>query len=331
MNFKSYLIEKNYSQISKIKSILFYGENIGLKKHFKKLIKTYNKEVKIITFLQDDILNDENVLFNELNNLSLFEEKKILFIENANDKIFKILEDYLDDNLNFQLYFFSDILEKKSKLRNYFEKSKIYGSIPCYADTSITIQRIIQDELKNFQGLTSVNLNIILESCNNDRIKVYNEINKIITFFQDKKITTENLSKLVNLPRIDDFNYLRDEAIKGNKAETNRLLNSTIIDQDRGVYYLSLINLRFYKLIDILNIKKRDNNLESVINAIKPPIFWKDKQNIIDQVKMWNIEKIQSVLKKLFDLEITFKSNGNINKGLLVKKLLVDVCNLASS
>jgi len=68
-----------------------------------------------------------------------------------------------------------------------------------------------------------------------------------------------------------------------------------------------------------------------VVNAIKPPIFWKDKQNIIDQVKMWNIEKIQSVLKKLFDLEITFKSNGNINKGLLVKKLLVDVCNLASS
>ena len=68
-----------------------------------------------------------------------------------------------------------------------------------------------------------------------------------------------------------------------------------------------------------------------MINTIKPPIFWKDKQNIIDQVKMWNIEKIQSVLKKLFDLEITFKSNGNINKGLLVKKLLVDVCNLASS
>ena len=184
MNFKSYLIEKNYSQISKIKAILFYGENIGLKKHFKRLIRTYNKEVKIITFLQDDILNDENVLFNELNNLSLFEEKKILFIENANDKIFKILESYLDSNLNFQLFFFSDILEKKSKLRNYFEKSRIYGSIPCYADTSITIQRIVQDELKNFQGLTSVNLNIILESCNNDRIKVYNEINKIITFFE---------------------------------------------------------------------------------------------------------------------------------------------------
>ena len=331
MNFKSYLIEKNYSQISKIKSILFYGENIGLKKHFKRLIKTYNKEVKIITFLQDDILNNESVFFNEINNLSLFEEKKIFFIENANDKIFKILEDYLDSNLDFQLIFFSEILEKKSKLRNYFEKSKIYGSIPCYADTSITIQRIIKDELKDFQGLSSVNLNIILESCNNDRIKVYNEINKIITFFEDKKITTENLSKLVNSPRIDDFNYLRDEAIKGNKNEMNRLLNSTIIDQDRGVYYLSLINLRFYKLIDILNIKKRDNNLESVINGIKPPIFWKDKQNIIDQLKMWDIKKIQSVLKSLFDLEKTFKSNANIDKNVLIKKILIDVCNLASS
>ena len=331
MNFKSYLIEKDYLQIAKIKSILFYGENIGLKKNFKKLIKTNNNKAKIITFLQDNILNNENVLFNELNNYSLFEEKKIIFIENANDKIFKILEDYLNDNLNSQIFFFSEILEKKSKLRSYFEKSKVYGSIPCYADSPITIQRIIQDKLKNFQGLTNVNLNIILESCNNDRIKVYNEIDKIISFFGDRKISTENLFKLVNSPRLDDFNYLKDEAIKGNKSGTNKLLNTTIIDQDRCIYYLSLVSLRFYKLIDILNIQKKGNNLESVISNIKPPIFWKDKQNIIDQVKKWNIEKIQAVLRKLFDLEITLKSNGNINKDVLLKKLLIDVCNLASS
>ena len=330
MNFKSYLIEKNYSQIENIKSILFYGENIGIKKYFKKLIEKKNKGSKILNFLQDEILSNTNLLFNELDNLSLFEEKKIIFIENANDKILKIVENHLEGNLNYQLYFFSEILEKKSKLRAYFEKSKIYGSVPCYADNSITIQRILQEELKNFEGVSNVNLNIILESCNNDRIKVYNEIEKIKSFFQSKKIDSENLIKLVNSPKIDDFNYLKDAAIKGNKSETNKLLNTTIIDQDKSVYYLSLINQRLLKLIDILKIKG-ESNIENVINTIKPPIFWKDKQNIIDQVKIWNIKKVQIILKKLYELEITVKSNGNISKNLLLKKLLIDVCNTANS
>ena len=144
MNFKSYIIEKNYSQIDKAQSILFYGENNGLKNYFKKLIKINNKQSKVVSFFQDEILNNTNLLFNELNNLSLFEENKIIFIENVNDKLFKIIEKNSEGILNYQLFIFADILDKKSKLRNFYEKSKSYGSIPCYADNAITIQRIIQ-------------------------------------------------------------------------------------------------------------------------------------------------------------------------------------------
>ena len=330
MNFKSYIIEKNYSQIDKAQSILFYGENNGLKNYFKKLIKINNKQSKIVSFFQDEILNNTNLLFSELNNLSLFEEKKVIFIENVSDKIFKIIEKNLENTLNYQLFIFADILDKKSKLRNFYEKSKSYGSVPCYADNAITIQRIIQEQLRNYQGLSNLNLNIILEACGNDRNKVFNEIDKITSFFEDKKIKTESLSRLVNSPRIDDFNNLKDEVIKGNKHETNKLLNSTVIDQDRSVYYLSLINQRFYKLMEILRIKK-GNNFEDAVNNLKPPIFWKDKQNIIDQARVWNVNKIQIIFKELFDLEIIFKSNGNINKDLLLKKLLIDVCNTANS
>ncbi len=330
MNFKSYLLEKNYSLIEKTKSILFYGENLGLKKFFKKFIIENNKNSKTVSFLQDEILSNTNLLFNELNNLSLFEDKKIIFIDNVNDKILKVLEEHLDGVPNFQLFIFGQILDKKSKLRSYYEKSNIYGLVPCYEDSVITIQKIIQDELKNYQGVSSVNINIILEACGNDRVKVYNEVDKIKSFFEDKKITTNNLSRLLNSPRVDDFNELKDVVIKGNKHETNKLLTSTIIDQDRAVYYLSLINQRFYKIIDIIKAKREGSIIETV-NNIKPPVFWKDKQNIVDQVKMWNLKKIQIILKKIFDLEIILKSSSNINKNLLIKKLLIDVCYLANS
>ena len=82
--------------------------------------------------------------------------------------------------------------------------------------------------------------------------------------------------------------------------------------------------------MDILKIKKGGNFMEAV-DMIKPPVFWKDKQNLVDQAKVWNIKKIRIVLQKLYDFEIILKSNGNINKNILIKKLLIDVCYLANS
>ena len=109
---------------------------------------------------------------------------------------------------------FSDILEKKSKLRNFIEKSKNCAAIPCYNDNEITIKKIIQSKLKDFQGLTSQNLNLILDHTNLDRSKLYNELNKIITYFDNKTIKTEELENLLNLRVNDDFNKLKTNLLR---------------------------------------------------------------------------------------------------------------------
>ena len=101
MNYKSYLIEKDYSKLRDSKSILFYGENTGLKNYFKHLIKNNNNETSFINFSQDEILNNENILRRELDNSSLFEVNKIIFLERCNDKILKVLEQYFNLGFNF--------------------------------------------------------------------------------------------------------------------------------------------------------------------------------------------------------------------------------------
>ena len=148
--------------------------------------------------------------------------------------------------------------------------------------------------------------------------------------FEDMKITTDNLSKLVNSPRVEDFNDLKDFVIKGNKHETNKLLTSTVIDQDKAVYYLSLISQRFYKLMDILKIKKGGNFTEAV-DMIKPPVFWKDKQNFLIQGRKWGLKKINKALEETYSLEKKIKSDSTLDKNLMIKKLIVDLCNLANS
>ena len=107
------------------------------------------------------------------------------------------------------------------------------------------------------------------------------------------------------------------------------MLGETIIAPEKNIFYLTLINQRLYKLNDILTLSK-NANLEDAINKLKPPIFLKDKPNFINQVKKWNQKKIKKILKKTYNIEVKIKTNSTINKNILLKKLLVDVCNMAS-
>ena len=123
---------------------------------------------------------------------------------------------------------------------------------------------------------------------------------------------------------------LKDEALMGNKQNTNKLLSDTIIDEEKNIYYLNLINQRLHRLLEIKNNSKV-SNIEEVIENAKPPIFWKDKQNFIKQAKSLSIENIEFILNQTYKLEKNIKSNSSLNKKLLIKKLLVDVCALSSS
>ena len=77
MIYKSYEIEKKLENVNS-KMLLFYGENLGLKNYFKRKIKFLNKNYQFINLVQDDLMQNQNLLFNEINNTSLFEDKKIL-------------------------------------------------------------------------------------------------------------------------------------------------------------------------------------------------------------------------------------------------------------
>ena len=143
MIFKSYILEQSFEHINNYNLILFYGENQGLKKDFKENLRTQNKGKEILNLFQDDILKNKNILFNEVKNKSLFNEKKIIFIDQVNDKIFEIIEEVAEDVQDEKIFLFSDILDKKSKLRNYFEKSKLCGVTACYQDNDISIRKII--------------------------------------------------------------------------------------------------------------------------------------------------------------------------------------------
>ncbi len=329
MIYKSYLVEQNTAALDK-KAYLFFGENLGLKNELKNEIKLNNKEAEILDFNQEEIVKNNNLILNEVNNISLFEKEKVIFIDQVDDKILEIIKEICETFNDQKIYLFSSILEKKSKIRNYFEKSDNCGAVACYTDNEIGIRKIILNKLKNYKGLTPQIINLITENSNLDRVKLNNELGKIIAYFQNKNIKYEKLEILLDIKINNDFNNLKDEALMGNKLKTNKLLSDTIIESEKNIFYLTLINQRFNKLKDVINLSK-ETNLEDAISKIKPPIFWKDKPNFMTQIKKWNLLKIKKILNKTYSLEIEMKSNPSVNKNILIKKLMVDVCQLANA
>ena len=331
MIFKSYIIEQNIENIKKFNVFLFYGENQGLKKDFKEQIKNYYNNNEILNLFQEEIIKNSSLLVNEIKNKSLFNDEKIIFINEANDKIVSIVDDLFNIIKDEKIFIFADNLEKRSKLRNIFEKSKDCGVVPCYQDNEITIRKIVSSELTNFKGLTPEIINTIIQNTGLNRDKIHNEIEKIKSCFKEKIIDTQKLEQLLNIKVNENFNALKDEALKGNQKNTNRLLADTIFEFENSVYYLNLINQRVNKLFEIEDLKKDNSNLEMIIANLKPPIFWKDKPIIIEQAKKWNKDKLKLAQKKTFDTEIKIKSDSTIRKDLLIKNLLVELCATVNS
>ena len=330
MIFKSYLVENDLSLLKDNNIILLYGENTGLKDDLKKKIIENNKNREIIKLTQDDILRNSFLLDNEITNLSLFNEKKMILIDNITDKSFSLIEKNISQD-NCIICLFSGTLEKRSKLRNLFEKEKALGVIPCYEDNEMTLRNYIKNYLKNIKGLNQEMINFIIDNSNKSRDKIKNELSKIEVYFIEKQINILELRQLLNLDENDNSQKLRDTAILGDKKLFNELISKTQIkDQDNMIYIRGLLN-QFLKLAEILEINKTKKNLTQSIESLNPKIFWKDKPIILGQVNKWEIKKIKTTIDELTNAEILIKSSTDIRGTEITKKLLIDICNKASS
>ena len=328
---KSYEISKKPSFYFKYNLFLLYGENEGLKKEIKFLIAKNKQDAELLSFYENNIISDKEKFYNTIYSASLFTKEKIIIINGASDKIFNEIEEISEKfPVGVCMIIISNILDKKSKLRNFFEKSNECGIVACYQDNEINIKNIILRELKDYKEVKPADVSLIIDNCGLDRVKLYNELDKIKIYFQDKKVNRDELEILLNLKIIDDFNNLRDEALKGDKLKTNKLLNETDIEPDKFNFYLNSINQRLIKIYKVKNAMK-SRNLDEIIENIKPPIFWKDKPIFIAQARKWDMNRLKKLIHKSHNIELNLKSGSSANKTVLIKNLLVEICSLANS
>ena len=279
--------ELNKLKLGNYNYYLFYGINEGLKEEIIKNLFEKNYINKIHRYEEKEILDNIDNFFNSVLTKSFFDNEKLIIINRVTDKIKVIIEELIEKNpKDIQFILNSKNLEKKSTLRKFFEKEKSIICIPFYEDNNQTLNSIISQFFRNKKIPISQQLiNILIERSRGDRKNLNNELQKLGFLLNKKKI---NLKEIINLTNLAD-NYsaseLVDHSLAKNTRKTVTILNENNYSDEDNIIIIRTLLSRLKRLVKIYELVDKKNTIDQAISSFKPPIFWKDKPLVTQQLK----------------------------------------------
>ena len=310
---------------NKINYYLLYGENDGQK--LDTIDTNFNNFTKENTYKysEKEVLADTKIFFENLYSKSFFEKEKLIVISEVTDKILSLIVEIIDsETQDIVMILLAKRLDKKSKIRSFFEKEKNVVIVPNYEDTFQTLIMIAKKILKENQlNLSPEHLNFIIERSQGDRINLKNELKKIINFCGNKKkIEFNDLLKLTKLSENYDVSELVDNCLIKNKKKTLNILNENIPSTEDNILILKTFLYKLKRLRNIrLNLDER-NNIEKAINSFRPPIFWKDKEIVKKQINIWKLNEIEEFIVDLNNTESLIKRNPQVSSQIMSNMIL---------
>lgn len=313
------MIIKSFELLNKTitkKYYLLYGKNIGFIEDAleQKIIPSLTSNIR--TYEETHLMNNLDNFKEEVFNKSFFEDEKLIIIKRVSDKIFLTIKDIISSSINgISIVLISSNLDKKSKIRNFFEKNTETICVPFYEDTDQSLRSILFNFLKEKKiNFSSEAANLIIEKANGNRIYLKNELKKIEHFALDKKtISLNDILKLVNSAENYDYSDLINYCLKKNQKKIIKILNENNFTTED-----SLIILRIFisKLKRLLFIKKKImSNIDTnkSIESFKPTIFWKEKEDIKEQIKIWSVKNCYKILSIANKIELLIKKNPSLS------------------
>jgi len=315
--------EKTKIQKTTNNIFLFYGQNRSLKNELIQCL--VKKDQAKINFEEIEILNKPELFYDEVFSKSFFDNSKLIIVNRSSDKIHKIIEDLLEKNVSdIKIILDAGLLEKKSKLRKLFEKDQSLICVPFYEDNKATLLAIANNffSKKNIK-ISFQNINLLVDKSKGDRKNLENELEKIDIFLTYKKtINSEDLNKLINLRNPHGFDELADQFLAKNKLQLFKMLNENILSYEDNISIIRTLLYKSKRLKTILENLRISRNIDEIISSYKPPIFWKDKDVVKQQIKKNSLNQIKVLIKKINDLELLLKKNSTLPEKLLSNFIL---------
>ena len=312
--------ELNNLKLNLYNFYLFYGVNEGLKEVTIKNLFEINYQDKIYRYEEKEILHNISNFFDNVLTKSFFDNEKLIIINRATEKIKEVVEELIEKKpVDIKIILNSKNLEKKSTLRKIFEKDKSVICVPFYEDNNQTLNSIVNLFFRNKKIPISQQLiNVLIERSRGDRKNLNNELEKIESFTSNKKnLNLEEIIKLTNLADNYSASELVDYSLAKNTRKTVSILNENNYSDEDNIVIIRTLLAKLKRLVKIYELIDEKNNIEQAISKYKPPIFWKDKPLVIQQIKSWKKDHLMNLIYKTNDIELLIKKNSSIAKNIL--------------
>ncbi|MDA8832139.1 DNA polymerase III subunit delta [Candidatus Pelagibacter bacterium] len=312
--------ELNTLKLNLYNFYLFYGVNEGLKEETTKNLFEINYLDKIYRYEEKEILDNIKSFFENVLTKSFFDNKKLIIINRATDKIRTIIEELIEKNPeDIQIILNSKNLEKKSTLRKIFEKNKSIVCVPFYEDNNQTLNSIVNLFFREKKIPISQQLiNILIERSRGDRKNLNNELEKIENFSLNKKnLNIQEIIKLTNLADNYSASELVDHSLAKNTKKTVTILSENNYSDEDNIIIIRTLLAKLKRLVKIYDLIDEKKNIDQAISACKPPIFWKDKPLVTQQLRSWKKDGLEQLIYKTNEIELLVKKNSVLAKNIL--------------
>ena len=329
MIIKEFQLNEVIKKSSYPRFILFFGPNEGLiREDILKISSSFKENIETdeITINGKSLDENQTLLNEEIRSFSMFSEQKIIYLENLKDKHLQCFKSEKLENDKILVIIKSDNLTKNSKIRNFFEKHKIFAAIPCYEDD----KRSSMNLLSQFQSEYEIKLdsdvkNYLLQNLSSDRLISKNELEKILLVISGKKnheISLEEIQNIFNDGSSHSLNIINENVMYGKVNQVSKNLYKIFDEGTNAVAIIrSLLNylVRVHKTqIEIKKVK----NFDEAIKPLKPPVFWKDKDNFKNHCLKWPSKDILLYIERLLEAEFMCKTQSSLNREICEKNVL---------
>ena len=299
---------------------LFYGDNEGFKEEIIKSFFEKQYQGNVYRYDEKEVLDNVDSFYNSILTKSFFDNKKLIIINRVSDKIRVIVEELIEKKTeDIQFILNSKNLEKKSILRKFFEKEKAIICVPFYEDNNQTLNSIVSQFFRNKKIPISQQLiNILIERSRGDRKNLNNELQKIENYSLNKKtINLQEIIKLTNLANNYNASELIDHSLAKNTRKTVTIFNENNYSDEDNIIIIRTLLAKLKRLLKIHELIDEKGNIDQAISSFRPPIFWKDKPVVTQQLKSWGKRELKDLIYTSNDIELLIKKNSTIGKNIL--------------
>jgi len=323
MIIKSFELKKK--QLKNNKYFLLYGNNEGLiEETIEEILKPILAK-NIYNYEETEILKNVENFKENLLNKSFFEDEKLIIIKRVSDKFFKIIEEIISKDLgDLSFILVANNLDKRSKIRVFFEKEKNTTCVPFYEDNTQTLSFLTQKFMRDKNiNISQQLINILVDRAKGDRINLKNEFQKIESFSKNKKnISIEDILKITNLSENYEISDLIDNCLSKNKRRVIKIINENNFSNEDCITIIRSFIIKAKRLLILSTTFEINKNIDLTISSAKPPIFWKEKEIIKQQIYKWKPKNIKKLIYLLSETELQIKKNINNSIKLVIDFIL---------